>query len=468
MPLSSKQKEYVDAIKSRKYKYLLYGGGVAGGKTIVTIGFLDEMAQQYPGTRYAVVRKSLSTIRRNTLPSYRKILDMNGDPNRMKFNKSEFTANYGNGSEIVFVEADIANDPELNKLRGLEITGVDIEEANECTELAFSTLITRVGRWKIYEYDIPPFILLTCNPDNNWVKFKWYDPWSEGKLEAPFYFQQALPGDNPYNTKEYLESLENLPEAEYQRYVKGNWEYGGDPNQLIQFAWYKECKVEIDKFNAVPLYLGIDVAREGGDFSTLVFGNDTAVLWVERYKFDKCNPLRDIVVERMAQFKIPQHHVAVDGIGVGASLIDLLVEKKIFIEVFKSSETKNLTPPEGMEHFVFRNRRAQAHWLYRKDIETGRLDVCDDPELQKQSLALKYFVEERFIKIPDKKLFKKELGCSPDTVEGAMIMNWIRNEQIGGKILFVTEKSARTKSSRTLSTLVPIVEAKTHVYALEY
>jgi phage terminase large subunit len=467
VPLSPKQKEYIDAVRSRKYKYLLYGGGVAGGKTIVTIGFLDEMAQQYPGTRYAVVRKSLSTIRRNTLPSYRKILDMNGDPGRMKFNKSEFTANYTNGSEIVFVEADIANDPELNKLRGLEITGVDIEEANECTELAFSTLITRVGRWKNYEYDIPPFILLTCNPDNNWVKTKWYEPWAEGKLKAPFYFQQALPGDNPYNSKEYLESLENLPEAEYQRYVKGNWEYGGDPNQLIQFAWYKECKTEIDKFACTPKFLGIDVAREGNDYSTLAFFDDHRLLWIERFKFDTCNPLRDIVKLRMETYKIPQHHVAVDGIGLGASLIDLLIEVKIFVEVFKSSESPE-SLPDGMEHFVFRNKRAESHWLWRNDIERGNIEICDDSELQKQSLALKYYVEEKFIKISDKKTIKKELGYSPDTAEAAIIGNYVRNQQIGGKIIFVKNKSARTQSVRTQRTLAPRVEAKTHVYAMEY
>ncbi len=467
MPLSPKQREYVNAIRSKKYKYLLYGGGVAGGKTIVTIGFLDEMAQQYPGTRYAVVRKSLSTIRRNTLPSYRKILEMNGDPNRMKFNKSEFTANYINGSEIVFVEADVANDPELNKLRGLEITGVDIEEANECTELAFSTLITRVGRWKNFEYDIPPFILLTCNPDNNWVKFKFYDPWAEGKLKAPFYFQQALPADNPYNSKEYLEGLEQLPEAEYERYVKGNWEYGGDPNQLIQFAWYKERKVEIDKFSVKPVYLGIDVAREGNDYSTLAFFDDRTLLWIERYKFDSCVPLKEIVKHRIETYKINMYNVAADGIGLGASLIDLLEQDRIYIEVFKSSE-KPESLPDGMEHFVFRNKRAEAHWLFREDIQHGNLDICEDLELQKQTLALKYFVEEKFIKIQDKKIFKKELGYSPDTAEAAIIGNYLRNKQIGGKIIFIKKGDVRTNSVRTMSTLAPKVETRTHVYAMEY
>jgi len=468
MPLSETQRKYVDAIVSRKYNFLLYGGGVAGGKTIVTLGFMDEMAQQYPGTRYVIVRKTLSTIRRNTLPSYRKVLEMNGDVNRAVFNKSEFTSLYKNGSEILFVEADIANDPELNKLRGLEVTGADIEEANECDEKAFSTLITRVGRWRNDEYDIPPFILLTCNPDNNWVKSKFYDPWVEGKLEAPFYFQQALPGDNPFNTKAFLDSLEYLPEAEYQRYVKGNWEYGGDPNQLIPFTWYKEQKRTFDKQIGIPKYIGVDVAREGNDHSALAFLDDTRVLWIERYKFDKCNPLRDILLEKMRQYKIPQNHVAADGIGLGASLIDLCAEDKVFIEVFKSSETKDLTPPEGMAHFVFKNRRAQAHWLYRKDIESGRLEVCDDAELQRQTLSLKYFVEDSYIKIPDKKTFKKEAGGSPDTAEAVIIGNYVRNMLLGGKLVFPSRATGRTGIVEVMRKLTSRSEAKTHVYSMEY
>jgi len=451
--LSQKQQTFVKAAISRKYRFLLYGGGVAGGKTIVTLGFVDEMAQQYPGTRYVVVRKSLTTLRRNTLPSYRKILAMNGNPSRAILHKGEWTYFYKNGSEVLFMEADISNDPELNKLRGLEITIAVMEEANECARKAFDILITRTGRWMNKEYNIPPLILLSCNPDNNWVKDVFYDPWSRNALKAPFYFLQALPHDNPHNTKEYLQSLEYLPKAEYERYVKGNWDYAGDPNQLIPYLWYKPCVVtEFDDYTKVPLYIGIDVAREGDDSSTFTFWDEKSLLFIRSYKYDKCNPLRDRLLEAMEEFKIPEYSVMVDGIGLGASLIDLCAEKNVYIEVFKSSFTgKNDYNDVGLSLFTFRNKRAEAHWLYRVCIERGEIDLIDDYELQRQSMALKYIEDARCITIEDKKMIKKRLGYSPDTAEAAIIGNYLRVLR-GNSISLVPTSTG--KSTKTAATLV--------------
>lgn len=427
MGLTPKQLEYFTAFVTGKYEYLLYGGAVGGGKTFLTLGMLDEFCQKFPGTRYAVVRKSLTSLRRNTLPSFRKILKINGDPERAKLHKGDWTYYYKNGSEIIFIEADVSTDPELYKLKGLEVTGVLMEEANEMDEKVFEVLITRIGRWYNAEYGIRQFIMLTCNPSDNWVKYKFYDQWSIGALKEPFYFLQALPQDNTHNTAQYLKGLENLSPAEYERYAKGNWNFSRDPNQLVPFAWYKECiRLEADEDTTrVPKYLGIDVAREGGDYSTLAFYDDYGLLWIERYQYDTCNPLRDIVLKRKAEFRMQSTNIMADGIGLGASLIDLCIEKGVYIEVFKSSEKAD-GRDTGLESFSFANKRAEAFWVFRQSIERNEITVPNEYELQKQIMVLRYMEEDKCIKIEGKKYMKKRLGYSPDTAEAAIIGNYLR------------------------------------------
>lgn len=434
MGLTNKQLEFFKAFVSGEYEFMLYGGGVGGGKTFLVLGILDELCQKFPGTRYAVVRKSLTAIRKTTLPSFRKIIDINGPRDRCKLHKGDWTYYYSNGSEILFIEADVSTDPNLYKIRGLELTGAVMEEGNECEEDVFNVLTTRTGRWYNKEYGIKKFTMITCNPSDNWVKYMFYDQWSIGALKAPFYFLQALPKDNEHLDEDYVKSLEYLTGADYKRYVEGDWNYSRDPNQLIPFAHYKEC-IRRDANDGdeglvgVPKYLGIDVAREGDDYSTLVFFSDNALLWVERFKFDTCVPLKEVVKQRKAQHHLFDHNMMVDGIGLGASLIDLCAQDGIYLEVFKSSETA-YADEVGLDTYTFANKRACACWAYREAFYNEEITVPNDYELQKQTASIRYLEAERNIKIESKQAIKKRLGYSPDVFEGAVIGNYVRKRNL--------------------------------------
>lgn len=422
--LFPKQNEYINAFLDPRFQFLLYGGAMGGGKTYLTIGIIDELCRQYPGARFAVIRKSLSVLVQNTIPSLNKILEANADDkieakvtygNRPK-------ARYSNGSEILFIDADITKDPELNRLKGLEITGALIEEANEVEEQVFTILIGRIGRWK--PLGIKPFILLTCNPDNNWVKTKFYDPWENGSLEPPFYYLPALPHDNLHLSKEYLNGLEFMPEAEYMRYVKGNWNYAANKNQLFLTQHTKDATVDYDLSHLIPKYVGIDYAREGDDSTSLCFGNDQYILWYERYKYETAGPIADILEERIEQYNIDPDFIAVDGIGNGPALWEALEAKRIEIGIYKSSEA----PLSVLPHFKFKNRRAEAHWLLKQDIQTQALMFNHNKDFFRESQVIKYFIKDKYIQIESKDDIKKTLGNSPDTLDSAVIFNYIRNK----------------------------------------
>ena len=294
-----------------------------------------------------------------------------------------------------------------------------------------------------------------------------------------------MPKDNKYNTKAYIDSLEYLPMAEYERYVRGNWEYDDDPNQLVLYEWYKSCirlealnkEYYLTKTKRRPKYLGIDHAREGNDKTVLCYGDDQGPMWFEEFYKKKSAELAPIIKLRMQEFKIKPGYVEVDEIGTGGGLIDCLELIGVYISGFKSTYGNTTIIP----HFTLKNRRAEAHWLWRKDIENCDIELPNCPELQKQTLVLKYFIDAKCIQIEDKKLIKKRLTYSPDYAESAIIMNFIRRMAGGGAVLISgSDKQARSESNvrfRDVNTLVAanasgfniaIPRGRTAVHAMEW
>ncbi len=271
-----KQKLFREAFRSGKFKFLLYGGGVRSGKSYNQITMLTALCLKYPRTRFAILRKTLTNLKRTSLKTFQKIcFDLNFIENtHYKINRQDLVVTFYNGSQLEFIEADIGKDPELNKLRGLEIDGALLEECNEMSEDVFNVIIQRIGQWST-EFKKRGFVFLNCNPSQGWVKAKFYDKWVNNELTQPFYYQPALPTDNPHNTEEYLESLKELPDADYKTYVLGDWGAFEETNQLIKEAWINECTVATYTSQTNNIYLGVDVAREGDDRSVITFFDGT-------------------------------------------------------------------------------------------------------------------------------------------------------------------------------------------------
>ncbi len=227
---TSAQQDLLGAVLSGRYRYLGLGGGIRSGKTFGVLGVLLVLCRVFPGSRWAVVRKDLPTIRRNVLPSFAKLRDMAGDfcgPVRQDI----WTATCRNGSEILFFPESLDVDPDLERWKGLEVNGFVLEEASELAEASFNKAIERAGAWIIpATADRPnpaqplPLVLVTFNPTWNWVRRKFYEPWKAGTLAAPYFYRPATVADNPYLPTEYLESLKGLPDLEYRRFVLGDWD----------------------------------------------------------------------------------------------------------------------------------------------------------------------------------------------------------------------------------------------------
>lgn len=221
---SAKQQEFMDAVVSGKYNYLLYAGSIRSGKTYCSLATLIFLCSAFPESRWAVVRESLTTLKKTTIPSFDKVCPKSFIKN---FNQDTFTVTFQNNSQIIFFSEAFDDDKLGLRFRGLEVNGFLLEESNEMQFETFNKCIERSGS------HIPghghakpkPIVLLTCNPCSGWVKEVFYDRYIDGSLPPDFYFQQAAITDNPWiaSDPDYMASLKNLPTYEYKTLVEGIW-----------------------------------------------------------------------------------------------------------------------------------------------------------------------------------------------------------------------------------------------------
>ena len=224
-----KQDEFLELALDQDSELIMYGGAIRGGKTFAGLGALIMLCKMYPTSRWAVVRQDLPTLKRNTVPPFKKIVPTNflkGGSIERAYNEQDQVVTFSNGSQILFFSENYDKDKELNRWKGLEVNGFLLEEANELNEDAFYKAIERAGTWIVPQgFTQPPSkILMTCNPAQNWVKKIIHDPAKRGALPKHWHYIEARIFDNPYMPKKYVEGLKRLPKNQYQVFVLGNWD----------------------------------------------------------------------------------------------------------------------------------------------------------------------------------------------------------------------------------------------------
>lgn len=214
-----KQEYFLQKVFDPEYTFLCYGGAAGGGKTFVSLGIIIMLCRFYPNSRWAVLRKSLTEIKLNTLPSFWKICPTNFV---QVWNKSEFTCTFKNGSQIIFKGENISDDPELQWMDGLEVNGFLLEQAEEMSAKTFDKCKLRAGRNVINP--MPPIkIILTLNPSQSWPRDLIYKPYMEEKLAPPYFYVPAYISDNPHLPEQYVSGLKHLDSITYRRFVEGDW-----------------------------------------------------------------------------------------------------------------------------------------------------------------------------------------------------------------------------------------------------
>ena len=412
--------------------WIFMGGAMGGGKSVGGCGHLVDRGMRYPGSRYAIVRRQLSVLRRTTLVTFRKTCPPDLIVND---NRQEHVITLAGGTEIIFLDADEAKDPDLNRLRSLDIAGFFIDEAPEVTDKVFRILVTRTNRWLLPDGTRPPrFGLLGGNPEPGWCYDRFVGAQHPNHRYIPFTMF-----DNPGITQQYIDDqLEILTDEEIEKYVHGKWVFSDDPNQLIKHTWLRNAtRSEGEQGDGEgEMSLGVDVAWFGDDKSVLALCYENMVYKLITPKTSDGVPIQstfmlaEYIEGIINEYAISHDRVVIDAVGVGAGVYDKLRADGFNVKAHMGGAA----PTTRIKTHTFKNMRTQSYWHYRELLRTGEIEIPDEHLLKADTLAIRYTISgDRKITLERKDLLKKRIGRSPDYSDAVAMA--FSHKYIGGGII---------------------------------
>lgn len=413
-PKQFKAWEYLNDNKTTE---IGYGGAASGGKSYLGCFWLIAMCEAYPDTGWLIGRKELVNLKRTTLLTFFKVcsdFDLKPDV-YYKFNQQTNIIDWHNGSQLFLFDLGYKpSDPLYTRLGGLELTGGFVDESNEVQAKAITTLSTRLGRRKNKEYKLLPKLLEGFNPDKGHVYIRYYKPFRANQLPKHRKFIQALPTDNPYTTKEYLDQLRNADKVTRERLLLGNFEYDDDPTALIDY----EAIIDLytNSIDEGERFITADIARYGSDKTVITIWYGLIIHKVYTYEQQGIDVTAEKIKELSQQYTVPYSRILVDEDGIGGGVVDILTGIKGFIA--NSQPTIN---PKTQKPFNYQNFKAQCAYLLSEYINNHQMAIRHNNEDYKLSLIeeleqikTKDVDKDGKLKIIGKDEVKEIIGRSPD------------------------------------------------------
>ncbi len=408
----------VEAHKCRA-KYVLFGGAMGGGKSWFLCAEAIKQAMKYEGNRLVIVRKELSVLKRTTLITFLNIC-----PAEIirSYNQTSLEITFINGSTLTFIDANIAKDPLLQKIKGLEIGWFGIEEANEVSVEVYNLLKTRL-RWVLPNGKKPQYEgRLTSNPEACWLIPVFIQSNNSDEV-----YIQSLTTDNYDENSEYVinlkEAFKDNPKL-LRQYLYADWSLVDTINQLIPSQAILNAYNRIQGIETISM--GIDVARYGDDRTVFTILKNGNIEHIECYPQTTITDIIIRAIQLINDYNINPSNVGIDSVGLGAGVVDgLKMQSYDVIELqggAKPEETDN------SETFKPYNLRSQMYYELRKDLINGEIGNLTNEGLKLELQAIKYEIySDKTVKVVSKEAIKKLLGRSPDFADSLVYANWVKN-----------------------------------------
>lgn len=451
LKLSPKQLKAFNLLEDPQVVELDFGGAAGGAKSWTVCLWMVLQCRNYPGIRIGLGRRELLRLKQTTLYTLlREVHPRLGITEAdYRFKGDSNTIIYSNRSEIqLFDLAYSPSDPDFDTLGSLNLTHVVIEEVGEVTKKAKDVFGSRKDRFLNTEYHIVGKVVMTQNPSQNFTRTEFYEPykklgggdmqkWKIGtvyridenneQVEIPAYrvFLKSLPTDNPFLSKNYIETLKRLPKQQRKRLYEGNWDYMDEDDGLFPGGLIDRSMVySVDELEG-DIFIGVDVADKGKDktIATIIRGN-VALKQIHL----NVNTMGEVPISELYAkelIRIAQQNgltannasnIAIESNGVGVGMRDFMRSKGWYIS----------------EYTATTRSRSQGYWDLHVALEENTLKLyLDDTTIAnlRRELALhSYEMNDKLEPVVlQKKKIKEILGYSPDSSDSLMIANWIRN-----------------------------------------
>lgn len=435
MKLTKKQTKALDHLEDSTTEELGYGGGAGGGKSALGCYWLAKSCLKYAGTRWAMGRSQLKTLKKTTLVTFFEVATRQGlRPNvHYRYNQNDGVIYFSNKSEILLTDLfHYPSDPNYDRLGSLEITGGFVDEFNQVAQKGWEVLKSRI-RFKLDENDLIPKLMGSCNPSKNWVYQRFYKPSREGTLSLDKAFIQSLATDNPFISRHYIANLQKMTDkALKERLLYGNWDYDDDPAALMNFDrlddLFKNSHVLGDKSDK---YMTIDVARKGKDNSVIMIWLGWRVVKIVTLSKTKITETAEKVNALAVEYGIPKSNIIADEDGVGGGLVDIVGCKGFLNGSRPLPNPKETDPTKKQTPENYENLKTQCYYRLADKVNEALIYiVCLDLEKQKAITEELEQVKARDMDKDGKKRMvpkdkvKEILGRSPDYSDALAMRIW--------------------------------------------
>lgn len=221
-------------------------GGSRSGKTFVLVRAVCVRAIKAPKSRHAILRFRFNAVKNSiVLDTFPKVMELCFPGVKYHVNKSDWYAEFENGSQIWFAGLD--DKERTEKILGMEFVTI---YPNECSQIPYGsieTAITRLAQKAEQQaiddkpaQQLKPKVYYDCNPPNkaHWtyrIFIEKRHPETKLPLVNPddYASMQINPLDNTNNlTDGYLETLNSLSARARKRFLDGEFA-DATPNALF-------------------------------------------------------------------------------------------------------------------------------------------------------------------------------------------------------------------------------------------
>lgn len=428
------QVKFFEAFWSGKFNRMLIAGSIRSGKTYVCIAILLMLARLFPGSKWLIVRKDWPKLRSTTMEVFRQLCppEFLRDP-KMPVNERTHESVFKNSSRFIWMTEPVSPTDKFGSVKGLYINGAFPDEADGLHGEFLKAIKSRLGSFKgsfaknadTGDKVFPPAcLLMTCNPNQGHLKEEFYLRAENGTLPERHYFQNLTIEENPYITEEDKEEFKDWEEDLYNKFIKGSWDAMDEPKQLIPWKSINQCADPIETEDD-ECYLGVDVARQGSDKLVyfLIKGGNIETIETQAYT-ENTMTIVDRIEWFMSEYLIPADNVVIDGVGVGAGVVDRLHEKRIYVTNFIGNAAATTQPWSTV--FQYKNLKAQGYWLLKDKLKAKAFGGLTHVTLKSELASIWKYTDEKEIAIDSKEKYRIRNGKSPDLADAFMYACWAK------------------------------------------
>ena len=221
-----------------------------------------------------------------------------------------------------------------------------------------------------------------------------------------------------------------FPDAGDESLIPIRWiEAATSDKRTLPADGYVRAAVDVARFGDDDTVIGIRTGPVVEPFS-VVHGHDTMAVAQQ--------------VKLLAYERHP-HSIAVDSIGIGAGVVDRLmqmgIEGVIPINVAKAA----------FDQENFANRRAELYWGLRERFREGVIVIPNDEKLIEELASIRYFIASLGkIQIESKDQMKRRLGGSPDRADALALLMDSSSDWIGSSEPVYVPESPAAKLRREM------------------